>query len=101
MENSGIIKSLIETFVMELEELKTFYANQRRFRIYASSILLIYDVNAVRMAVERSQEVKREWVKVRMIDFAHVFPVHENEEMDHNFVTGISNLIQIFKEVLD
>ncbi len=92
---------MIESFVTELEELKTFYANQRQYRIYASSILLVYDVNAVRLAVERSQKIKRESVKVRMIDFAHVFPMDENQEMDHNFVRGISSLIQIFKEVLE
>lgn len=40
------------------------------------------------------EETKCNWVKVRMIDFTHVFPA-ENNDLDRNYRDGIQMLIQL------
>jgi len=39
------------------------------------------------------------WVKVKMIDFAHVFPA-ENDSLDTNYIFGLQNLITVIEELL-
>ncbi|XP_004535088.1 inositol polyphosphate multikinase [Ceratitis capitata] len=40
------------------------------------------------------------WVKVKMIDFAHVFPT-ENQSLDTNYIFGLENLIMVFEELME
>ncbi|KAM7348413.1 inositol phosphate kinase 2 [Cochliomyia hominivorax] len=40
----------------------------------------------------------KNFVKVRMIDFAHVFPA-ENGQLDNNYLFGLENLIEIVEEL--
>lgn len=41
-----------------------------------------------------------EWVKVKMIDFAHVFPT-TNQSLDTNYIFGLENLIMVFEELIN
>ncbi|XP_054730484.1 inositol polyphosphate multikinase [Anastrepha obliqua] len=41
-----------------------------------------------------------QWVKVKMIDFAHVFPA-ENQSLDTNYIFGLKNLILVFEELME
>ena len=48
---------------------------------------------------------KKEWVHVKMIDFAHTFTNNELSEeqtagLDLNYLKGIDNLVRIFEEFL-
>ncbi|XP_066589493.1 inositol polyphosphate multikinase isoform X2 [Prorops nasuta] len=40
------------------------------------------------------------WVRVNMIDFAHVFPADELNALDINYLEGIENLIRILEQFL-
>ncbi|XP_018801534.1 PREDICTED: inositol polyphosphate multikinase [Bactrocera latifrons] len=40
------------------------------------------------------------WVKVKMIDFAHVFPT-TNQSLDTNYIFGLENLIVVFEELMN
>ncbi|KMQ93265.1 inositol polyphosphate multikinase, partial [Lasius niger] len=42
----------------------------------------------------RNIENKRNWVRVNMIDFTHVFPA-DNSDLDLNYLEGIENLIKL------
>lgn len=42
---------------------------------------------------------KKEWVFVKMIDFAHVFPA-EDDSIDKNYLFGIENLVKIIEGFL-
>jgi len=48
---------------------------------------------------------KKEWVHVRMIDFAHTFATSElpdgaGPSIDRNYLSAIENLVRIFEELL-
>lgn len=52
---------------------------------------------------QQQQQIKqfktcKDFVKVRMIDFAHVFPA-ENGQLDSNYLFGLENLIAIIEEI--
>lgn len=46
----------------------------------------------------------KEWVHVKMIDFAHAFSTNEQElqqqSLDHNYLEGIENLVRLFEGFL-
>lgn len=48
---------------------------------------------------------KKEWIQVKMIDFAHAFNNSELSDgqatgVDHNYINAIEHLVQIFEEFL-
>lgn len=48
---------------------------------------------------------KKEWVQVKMIDFAHTFTCSELSDenatgLDLNYLQGIDNLVKIFETIL-
>lgn len=46
---------------------------------------------------------KKEWVHVKMIDFAHTFNTNELPQatgIDANYLEGIENLVSIFEDLL-
>lgn len=51
-----------------------------------------------------SYDNNKEWVHVKMIDFAHTFSNHEQEQqqqsLDHNYLEGIENLVRLFEGFL-
>lgn len=61
---------------------------------------LLKDDCLVRHTIEHSNnksETPSDFIKVRMIDFAHVFPA-EDEQLDINYLFGLENLIRIIEE---
>lgn len=40
-----------------------------------------------------------EWIHVKMIDFAHIFPNQDNLP-DTNYIEGVDHLVGIFEELL-
>lgn len=40
---------------------------------------------------------ERDWVRVNMIDFTHVFPADDEGSLDRNYLEGIENLIKLLE----
>ncbi|XP_014237962.1 uncharacterized protein LOC106659782 isoform X1 [Trichogramma pretiosum] len=57
------------------------------------------DYAAVLSELCSSCEEKQNWVRVYMIDFAHVFPILDSEH-DTNYLEGIENLIKLLERFL-
>lgn len=85
-------KSLTTEFLKELYEIREWFEEQRLYLFYATSLLLVYDADAL----EKNQPVQK--VRVRMIDFAHVYPAHGSR--DSNYIHGLTNLIQLLEDFL-
>ncbi len=76
------------------------YNSVKSWLVY-SSLLLAYDAAAVKKFIGGSidrQELSR-WTIVRVIDFAHVFDAEGLR--DDNFLTGLENLLTLFKASLN
>ncbi len=84
-----------------MSQIFDLFDEQRKYKMFASSLLLAYDAAVVKKYVEgtidRSQLGK--WISVRVIDFAHVFPAEG--ERDDNFLSGLENLLTLFKACLN
>lgn len=61
---------------------------QREFHFYSSSVLLIYEGDAVSADEAR--------VSVRLVDFAHTFPSLDGQR-DSNFIAGLRAIIKALK----
>ncbi|XP_011179930.2 uncharacterized protein LOC105210584 [Zeugodacus cucurbitae] len=55
-------------------------------------------INAQNITEHKTSDAQ--WVKVKMIDFAHVFPT-ENHSLDTNYIFGLENLIMVFEELMN
>ena len=101
-------KELIEIFVEKISEILEVFSNQRKYKIYASSLLLAYDAQAVQKFkstaknddenTDKKNEL-RKYVNIRLIDFAHVF--NANGDKDENFLFGLTNLLDLFQRYLN
>ena len=91
---------LVQIVVEKIKAVLDVFELQRRYKIYASSLLLTYDSEAVRNFkngnITQPQLAKA--VNIQLIDFAHVFDA--NEERDENFVHGLNNLLELFSQYL-
>lgn len=83
-------KKLVKIVVDKMKAIRDVFEMQRKYKIYASSLLLAYDASKV-----RSENLDEKCVNIRLIDFAHVFDA--DGQRDDNFLGGINNLIQVFE----
>ena len=69
--------------VAQLEALEAWFASQREFAFYSSSLLILYEGDAEGAAGAA--------VRVRLVDFAHTFLAEEGGagERDDNFLSGL------------
>lgn len=79
-------------FLTELHAILEWFEEQRLYLFYATSLLLVYDADSL----ENDQSVQI--VRVRIIDFAHVYPAYGAR--DFNFIEGLISLINLFEELL-
>lgn len=92
-----IEKRLINEMVSQLKSIEQWFVEQRHFLFFATSLLLAYDADPLtRFNRGRSEELN---VRVRMIDFAHVYPSVDGSP-DSNYLEGIGKLIQIIESFL-
>ena len=96
------IAKLVKRFTALLEDVQQFFASQTHYHIYASSLLLVYDHClfaegdvAMRNQYWSNGELDK-FVRLKIIDFAHVFPAHG--QVDENFNFGLDNLCNLFKK---
>ena len=78
---------VIKETIKQLEKIKNWFEKQKTYHFYASSILVVYEADQIE---ENDLENK---VRVKLIDFAHVFPA--NDTHDENVLFGLKRLIQI------
>jgi 1D-myo-inositol-tetrakisphosphate 5-kinase/inositol-polyphosphate multikinase len=95
------VPDLLELIIDQITNIYNVCNEQRKYKMFASSVLLAYDAAAVRKFVRNEidrTELSR-WTIVRIIDFAHVFDA--KHERDDNFLTGLENLTTLFKSCLN
>lgn len=98
--DQGSCSALVKIMLDKMLVIREVFEMQRKYKIYASSLLLAYDSAAVRAF--RSGKIGLEKlgqsVDIRLIDFAHVFDA--DGQRDDNFLKGLNNLIAIFEAFL-
>jgi len=87
-------KIIARCFLEKLDEFLDFFSTQTTYHVYASSLLFVYDY----AALEAENHNIRNPVRLKLIDFAHVFPGHG--ELDQNFLFGLRNLSSLFRKFL-
>jgi len=94
------IRELVELVLEQVERILEMFEKQRKYKLYASSLLLSYDAKEVRRYTQGIIDKKElsKHVAVRLIDFAHVFEA--NGERDENFLFGLTNFINLLKTCL-
>ena len=114
--------NLLDQLIEKLKQLRSVIVQLDTFRFYTSSLLLIYEGNACKMAGgEECTGGEHDWcnstdklIDVRVIDFAHSThghinsasasrvtsaneeTAHHQHDYDEGFVFGLDNLIKIF-----
>ena len=91
---------LVQIIVDKIKAIRDVFEIQRRYKIYASSLLLAYDSDAVRKYKQGflKKEDLQKFVNIKLIDFAHVFSA--DGERDDNFLEGLNNLLDLFTRFL-
>lgn len=94
-ENDPEVVSIIAgSFLSQLKEILALFRKQTVFHLFGSSLLFLYDADAIEKFKEsKDSEKLGEAVKLKMIDFAHVFL---EEEIDENYIFGLENLVKLF-----
>ncbi|XP_035893823.1 inositol polyphosphate multikinase-like isoform X1 [Anopheles stephensi] len=109
-ETGRVSRTLLQQFLHDLHLIRDWARKQTTFRLYSSSVLLVYD--AARLAAARSELQRASLTnangtllltaKARMIDFAHAFPTEagEADTVDENYLQGVDSLVEIFEQFL-
>jgi len=97
-EDKQIITKLVQHFSVLLSDVRQLFETQTRYHIYASSLLLVYDHQIFSNETARDSDDPKigKHVRLRIIDFAHVFPA--NGTQDKNFIFGLDNLCKLFAD---
>lgn len=97
-------KDVLESYLGKLRKLFDWYSKQQEFRLFASSLLFVYDSTHTPIPEINTHVSPGEndclQADVRMIDFAHVWPVEEGGR-DEGYIIGLTNLINILQSILD
>ena len=88
-------QEIANCFLNLLVRVVDFFERQDLYHVFASSLLFVYDLNAF----DKDDTQLENLVRLKMIDFAHVFP--SNGQKDENFLFGAQNLHKLFKEFLN
>jgi len=88
---------VVRMILDKLEQLLPYIEQQKLFKFYSSSLLLVYEGNEDGENNEGDQNVN---VDVRMIDFAHTQP-SGGAEGDEGYAFGLCNLISILRKLLE
>ena len=81
----AVRRDLIPAFLKRLKDMERWFATQQQFRFYGTSLLFIYEGDP------SAEDPNR--VDVRMIDFAHVWPIADSG-VDEGYLYGLQSLIQ-------
>lgn len=84
-------KQLVMEVLRQLHTIRLWFEEQRHFLFFATSLLLVYDAELLRKDKSMLN------VRIRMIDFAHVYPAHGSR--DSNYLEGLCKLIQVIENL--
>ncbi|XP_022232948.2 inositol polyphosphate multikinase IPK2 [Drosophila obscura] len=104
---------LLREVLRQLQEILAWFKRQRLLHFYASSLLICYDyarlgaqpppspplLNGHHHGHNHCSDDPSEWIRVRMIDFAHVYPA-EDGQPDENYMFGLQSLIEVVQSIL-
>jgi len=76
-------------FIKRLKVFQQWMESQNKLRFYSSSLLFVYD----------AANNDGAHCHMKMIDFAHVFPIPENNGRDEGYIIGVRNLISHFDKI--
>ncbi|XP_043223589.1 inositol polyphosphate multikinase-like [Amphibalanus amphitrite] len=95
------VRPICDSLLAQLGRIDSWFSRQRRYKFFASSILLTYDAAALLAGAGRSDEQVLAAARpiARMIDFAHAWPA--DGEPDANYQEGLRNVIRLVTEVRD
>lgn len=114
LANSELKRAIIERILLRLRGLMQVFSelNHDQLKFFSSSLLIVYDKSAGDSAGKDEKTLCEELadsVRVYMIDFAHVFHVHQDcntqtcetsgempDNMDSNYMFGLGKLISFF-----
>uniref|UniRef100_A0A182P1F1 Kinase n=1 Tax=Anopheles epiroticus TaxID=199890 RepID=A0A182P1F1_9DIPT len=100
-EDGRLSRTLLLQFLSDLYLVRDWARRQTAFRLYSSSVLLVYDAARLQRWSQNStcpsqpllQRTSQPGlgIKARMIDFAHAFPTESTEadSVDENYLQGI------------
>jgi 1D-myo-inositol-tetrakisphosphate 5-kinase/inositol-polyphosphate multikinase len=86
-----IERRLLAEVLNQLNAVRLWFEEQRHYLFYATSLLLVYDAELLK----KGSNILN--VRIRMIDFAHVFPAHDSQ--DSNYLEGLYKLIEIISSI--
>ncbi|KAH8281993.1 hypothetical protein KR054_004793, partial [Drosophila jambulina] len=101
-------KLLLQEVLRQLQDILKWFHSQRLYHFYASSLLICYDysrlteqplLNGHHHHKDDAPSSPSSWVRVRMIDFAHVYPA-EQALPDENYMFGLRSLIEVIQALL-
>uniref|UniRef100_A0A182MAS9 Kinase n=1 Tax=Anopheles culicifacies TaxID=139723 RepID=A0A182MAS9_9DIPT len=103
-EDGRVSRTLLEEFLHDLHRIRDWARKQTMFRLYSSSVLLVYDAARLDELPKRSELQSESLtnahgtpsVRARMIDFAHAFPTESSEAdtVDENYLQGVESLLK-------
>jgi len=96
--NIFLAKRLASLFVEELQKIAALFETQTKFHFFASSLLFVYDAEGAKNNKSLGSNQLKQFVNVKMIDFAHVWPAPDQAK-DQNYAKGVQSLIQLFSKV--
>ncbi|XP_034473054.1 inositol polyphosphate multikinase [Drosophila innubila] len=106
--------TLLHEVLRQLRSIRSWFKRQRLLHFYASSLLICYDFEQLQQLKKPEQSLQNgyhqsetvappvapdQWIRVRCIDFAHIFPAADAAP-DHNYMAGLQSLIDIVESML-
>ena len=96
--DKDLARQLAQLFIGELKKIEQLFLTQTTYNFYASSLLFVYDAEGAKNNKSLGSEHLKEFLNVKMIDFAHVWPAEEGK-IDQNYLKGVQSLIKLFSNV--
>jgi hypothetical protein len=119
--DKNMCKTIAQALIMRLRDVQEYFDGQLDFNFYSSSLLIAYDASRFLQNEQRSTNIEerrhlgdgeendnnleisnnlpsQDWLRVWMIDFAHVVP-NESNLLDENYRFGLVNLLNIFTKI--
>lgn len=87
-DGTRVRTELIPPLLDRLREIESWFESQSDFRFYGSSLLFVYDSSSSQPKLD-----------VRMIDFAHVWPITEPNGRDDGYLLGLRNIKRCLQRV--